>query len=126
MKVWTHQTRPSGATGRDGVPAHQSIRSIVRFATRAANVQLQDLAVGYGGSIVALSRRETRRVFASTWDALVAAEEMTRCIQCTRCVASLRRFSGFRELGMVGRGEHAGDCFIHRQDRRVGAVRKYD
>src|SRR6185295_8631302 len=36
-----------------------------------------------------------------------AAEEMTRCIQCTRCVRFGQEIAGIMELGMVGRGEHA-------------------
>src|SRR5512143_1684194 len=47
--------------------------------------QLQDLAVGYGGS--ASRYAEPKRVVGNKEiGPLVAAEEMTRCIQCTRCV----------------------------------------
>ncbi len=38
---------------------------------------------------------------------LVAAEEMTRCIQCTRCVRFGQEIAGVMELGMAGRGEHS-------------------
>ena len=38
---------------------------------------------------------------------LVSAEEMTRCIQCTRCVRFGQEIAGVMELGMIGRGEHA-------------------
>ena len=38
---------------------------------------------------------------------LVAAEEMTRCIQCTRCVRFGQEIAGVMELGMINRGEHA-------------------
>ena len=38
---------------------------------------------------------------------LVAAEEMSRCIQCTRCVRFGQEVAGVMELGMIGRGEHA-------------------
>ena len=33
--------------------------------------------------------------------------DMTRCIQCTRCVRFLQDVGGMMELGMVGRGEHS-------------------
>jgi NADH-quinone oxidoreductase subunit G len=38
---------------------------------------------------------------------LVSAEEMTRCIHCTRCVRFGQEIAGVMELGMAGRGEHA-------------------
>ncbi len=68
--------------------------------------QLQDLAVGYGGS--ASRYQEPKRVvFHKNLGPLVAAEEMTRCIHCTRCVRFGQEIAGTMELGMVGRGEHA-------------------
>ncbi len=68
--------------------------------------QLQDLAVGYGGSA---SRYEEpkRVVFHKNLGPLVAAEEMTRCIHCTRCVRFGQEVAGVMELGLAGRGEHA-------------------
>jgi len=68
--------------------------------------QLQDLAVGYGGS----SSRYTepkRVVLAKPMGPLISAEEMTRCIHCTRCVRFGQEIAGIMELGMIGRGEHA-------------------
>jgi NADH-quinone oxidoreductase subunit G len=38
---------------------------------------------------------------------LVAAEEMSRCIHCTRCVRFGQEVAGIMELGMAGRGEHS-------------------
>ena len=68
--------------------------------------QLQDLAVGYGGS--ASRYTEAKRVVPNKEiGPLVAAEEMTRCIHCTRCVRFGQEIAGVMELGMVGRGEHA-------------------
>ena len=68
--------------------------------------QLQDLAVGYGASASAYTE-EKRVVFHKNIGPLVAAEEMTRCIQCTRCVRFGQEIGGVMELGMAGRGEHA-------------------
>src|SRR6185312_14199577 len=34
------------------------------------------------------------------------ATDMTRCIQCTRCIRFTDEIAGMQELGMVGRGEH--------------------
>ncbi len=68
--------------------------------------QLQDLAVGYGGSASRYGE-EKRFVMAKDIGPLVAAEEMSRCIQCTRCVRFGQEVAGVMELGMVGRGEHS-------------------
>jgi NADH-quinone oxidoreductase subunit G len=68
--------------------------------------QLQDLAVGYGGSN---SRYDLpkRVVFHKGLGPLISAEEMTRCIHCTRCVRFGQEIAGQMELGMAGRGEHS-------------------
>jgi NADH-quinone oxidoreductase subunit G len=68
--------------------------------------QLQDLAVGYGASNSRYTE-EKRVVFRKELGPLVAAEEMSRCIQCTRCVRFGQEIAGVMELGLAGRGEHA-------------------
>ncbi len=68
--------------------------------------QLQDLAVGYGGS-TSRYNEEKRVVFHKELGPLVSAEEMSRCIHCTRCVRFGQEVAGVMELGMVGRGEHS-------------------
>ena len=68
--------------------------------------QLQDLAVGYGGSN-SRYQEEKRVVLHKDIGPLVAAEEMSRCIQCTRCVRFGQEVAGVMELGMIGRGEHS-------------------
>ena len=68
--------------------------------------QLQDLAVGYG-SDESRYREEKRVVFHKDVGPLVSAEEMTRCIHCTRCVRFGQEVAGVMELGMVNRGEHS-------------------
>ncbi|MVW73010.1 MULTISPECIES: NADH-quinone oxidoreductase subunit NuoG [unclassified Bordetella] len=68
--------------------------------------QLQDLAVGYGGSS-SRYREEKRVVFHKDLGPLVSAEEMTRCIHCTRCVRFGQEIAGVMELGMLNRGEHS-------------------
>ncbi len=68
--------------------------------------QLQDLAVGYGGSSSRYAE-EKRVVFHKDVGPLISMEEMTRCIHCTRCVRFGQEVSGIMELGMVNRGEHA-------------------
>jgi NADH-quinone oxidoreductase subunit G len=68
--------------------------------------QLQDLAVGYGGS-ASRYQEEKRVVFHKDIGPLVSMEEMSRCIHCTRCVRFGQEIAGVMELGMIGRGEHA-------------------
>ncbi len=68
--------------------------------------QLQDLAVGYGGSS-SRYQEEKRVVFYKNIGPLVSAQEMSRCIHCTRCVRFGQEIAGVMELGMAGRGEHS-------------------
>jgi NADH-quinone oxidoreductase subunit G len=68
--------------------------------------QLQDLAVGYGGSASRYSE-EKRVVFHKDVGPLVSMEEMSRCIHCTRCVRFGQEVAGVMELGMIHRGEHS-------------------
>ena len=68
--------------------------------------QLQDLAVGYGGSSSRYDE-EKRVVFHKEFGPLVSAEEMSRCIHCTRCVRFGQEIAGVMELGMLNRGEHS-------------------
>jgi NADH-quinone oxidoreductase subunit G len=68
--------------------------------------QLQDLAVGYGGSS---SRYEEEKRVVAHKDVgpLISMEEMSRCIHCTRCVRFGQELAGVMELGMIHRGEHS-------------------
>ncbi len=68
--------------------------------------QLQDLAVGYGGS-GSRYEEEKRVVFHKDVGPLISMEEMSRCIHCTRCVRFGQEVAGVMELGMSHRGEHA-------------------
>ena len=68
--------------------------------------QLQDLAVGYGGSS-SRYEEEKRVVFHKDIGPLISMEEMSRCIHCTRCVRFGQEIAGAMELGMSNRGEHA-------------------
>jgi NADH-quinone oxidoreductase subunit G len=68
--------------------------------------QLQDLAVGYGGSASRYTEPK-RVVFHKYMGPLISAEEMARCIHCTRCVRFGQEIAGQMELGMAGRGEHS-------------------
>jgi NADH-quinone oxidoreductase subunit G len=68
--------------------------------------QLQDLAVGYGGSGSRYDE-EKRVVLHKDVGPLISMEEMSRCIHCTRCVRFGQEVAGAMELGMSHRGEHS-------------------
>jgi NADH-quinone oxidoreductase subunit G len=68
--------------------------------------QLQDQAVGYGGS-ASRYQEPKRSVMHKDIGPLVSTEEMNRCIHCTRCVRFGQEIGGVMELGMAFRGEHA-------------------
>ena len=66
---------------------------------------LQDTAVAYGASKTRYSE-EKRVVFDKNIGPLISTD-LTRCIQCSRCVRFLKEIGGMAELGLIGRGEHA-------------------
>ena len=68
--------------------------------------ELQDQAVGYGGS-ASRYHEDKRVVLHKDIGSLVSAEEMSRCINCTRCVRFGQEIAGIMELGQAFRGEHA-------------------
>ncbi len=65
--------------------------------------ELQDVSMGYGRSI---SRYVDRKRVVSDEDmGPLVATDMTRCIQCTRCVRFTADIAGTYELGGMNRGE---------------------
>ncbi|MBI5918130.1 MAG: NADH-quinone oxidoreductase subunit G [Nitrosomonadales bacterium] len=68
--------------------------------------ELQDVAMGYGGMTSRFN--EAKHVVAGKpMGALISAEEMSRCIHCTRCVRFGQEIAGVMEIGMAFRGEHS-------------------
>lgn len=65
--------------------------------------ELQDIAMGYGAGISRYSEGKLS-VDNENLGPLVATE-MTRCIQCTRCVRFGEEIAGVREIGQTHRGE---------------------
>jgi NADH-quinone oxidoreductase subunit G len=66
--------------------------------------ELQDLAVGFGRDISRYTER--KRVVADQDLGPLVSTDMTRCIQCTRCVRFGEDIAGIQELGTIGRGEN--------------------
>jgi NADH-quinone oxidoreductase subunit G len=106
MKVWTHS--PAAKKAQNGVMEFLLINHPLDcpICDQGGECQLQDLAVGYGHS-ASRYQEEKRVVLHKDLGPLVAAEEMSRCIQCTRCVRFGEEIGGVMELGMVNRGELA-------------------
>jgi NADH-quinone oxidoreductase subunit G len=106
MKVWTHS--PAAKQAQRGVMEFLLINHPLDcpICDQGGECQLQDLAVGYGGSSSVYAEAK-RVVLAKPMGPLISAEEMTRCIHCTRCVRFGQEIAGVMELGMIGRGEHA-------------------
>jgi len=106
MKVWTHS--PAAKSAQNGVMEFLLINHPLDcpICDQGGECQLQDLAVGYGHSNSRYTE-EKRVVLRKELGPLVAAEEMNRCIQCTRCVRFGQEIAGVMELGLAGRGEHA-------------------
>src|SRR5436189_4572186 len=106
MKVRTHSKLAKDA--QNGVMEFLLINHPLDcpICDQGGECQLQDLAVGYGPSNSRYAE-EKRVVLRKELGPLVAAEEMSRCIQCTRCVRFGQEIAGLMELGLAGRGENA-------------------
>jgi len=75
--------------------------------------ELQDLAMGFGRDISRFTER--KRVVKDENLGPLVSTDMTRCIQCTRCIRFTDEIAGIQELGMMGRGEdEAVRTFIER------------
>ncbi|MFA6986910.1 MAG: NADH-quinone oxidoreductase subunit NuoG, partial [Arenimonas sp.] len=66
--------------------------------------ELQDVSMGYGRSVSRYVDR--KRVVADEDFGPLVASDMTRCIQCTRCVRFTADIAGTYELGGMSRGEN--------------------
>src|SRR3954453_9550832 len=106
MKVWTHSLNAKKA--QNGVMEFLLINHPLDcpICDQGGECQLQDLAVGYGHSN-SRYQEEKRVVLRKELGPLVAAEEMSRCIQCTRCVRFGQEIARITELGLAGRGENS-------------------
>src|SRR6266404_3459979 len=106
MKVWTHS--PAAKKAQNGVMEFLLINHPLDcpICDQGGECQLQDLAVGYG-TCNSRYTEQKRVVLRKELGPLVAAEEMSRCIQCTRCVRFGQEIAGVMELGLAGRGENA-------------------
>src|SRR6476469_5741968 len=105
MKVWTASEQAKKA--QKGVMEFLLINHPLDcpICDQGGECQLQDLAVGYGGS--GSRYDEPKRVVLHKNLGPLIATDMTRCIHCTRCVRFGQEIAGVMELGMANRGEFA-------------------
>jgi NADH-quinone oxidoreductase subunit G len=106
MKVFTHSEQAVKA--QKGVMEFLLVNHPLDcpICDQGGECMLQDMSVGYGGGH-SRYHEEKRMVLAKDIGPLVSAEEMSRCINCTRCVRFGQEIAGQMELGQAFRGEHA-------------------
>jgi len=106
MKVQTHSAM--------AVKAQQGVMEFLLInhpldcpiCDQGGECMLQDEAMGYGGTASRYAE-EKRVVKPKSIGPLISTEEMSRCIQCTRCVRFGQEIADMMELGMAFRTEHA-------------------
>jgi len=105
MKVYTHSRRAIDA--QHGVMEFLLINHPLDcpICDQGGECELQDQAVGYGRSVSRFVER--KRVVADHDIGPLVQTDLTRCIQCTRCVRFLDEIAGTSELGMYGRGDRS-------------------
>src|SRR5271154_6683981 len=105
MKVWTHSD--AAITAQKGVMEFLLINHPLDcpICDQGGECQLQDLAVGYGSS--GSRYEEEKRVVPDKDLGPLVETDLTRCINCTRCVRFTQEIAGLMELGQAFRGERA-------------------
>jgi NADH-quinone oxidoreductase subunit G len=104
MKVFTRSTK--ALTAQKAVMEFLLINHPLDcpICDQGGECELQDLSMGYG-SPDSYYNQGKRSVKDKNLGPLISSD-MTRCIQCTRCVRFGDEIAGLRELGGTGRGEH--------------------
>lgn len=104
MKVFTRS--PKAITAQKSVMEFLLINHPLDcpICDQGGECELQDLSMGFG-SADSFYTEGKRSVKDKDLGPLISSD-MTRCIQCTRCVRFGDEVAGLRELGATGRGEH--------------------
>lgn len=104
MKVWT--ASPQAIAAQKSVMEFLLINHPLDcpICDQGGECELQDVSMQYGSDISRYT--EAKRVVLDQNLGPLVATDMTRCIQCTRCVRFGEEVSGERELGATGRSEH--------------------
>ncbi|MCE5387404.1 MAG: NADH-quinone oxidoreductase subunit NuoG [Acidithiobacillus sp.] len=103
MKVWTRSKRAKMA--QQGVLEFLLINHPLDcpICDQGGECPLQDITMGYANPHSLYT--EEKRVVEDKDIGPLITTEMTRCIQCTRCVRFGTEIGGISELGATGRGE---------------------
>lgn len=103
MKFWTRSQKAKDA--QKGIMEFLLINHPLDcpICDQGGECELQDVSVGYGSSKSGYA--EIKRVVKDKDIGPLIETEMTRCIQCTRCVRFGDEIAGMRELGGTGRGD---------------------
>lgn len=104
MKIWTKS--------KEAVTSQRAVMEFLLInhpldcpiCDQGGECELQDVSMQYGSGDPRYT--EPKRVFLDHNLGPLIATEMTRCIQCTRCVRFGTEISGERELGATGRSEY--------------------
>jgi ferredoxin len=125
MKVFTHSELAVKA--QKGVMEFLLINHPLDcpICDQGGECQLQDLAVGYGGS-ASRFHEDKRVVFHKDVGPLISMQEMARCIHCTRCVRFGQEIAGVMELGMASRNMHSEITTFVGRSGRFRAVGQHD
>ncbi|MCK5918732.1 MAG: (2Fe-2S)-binding protein, partial [Cocleimonas sp.] len=103
MKVWT-RSKNALAAQKDNMEFLLINHPLdCPICDQGGECELQDLAVSTGGSSSSFS--EVKRVVIDKDIGSLVSTEMTRCIQCTRCIRFGEEIAGMREMGATGRGD---------------------
>ncbi len=105
MKVYTQSRRAVDA--QHGVMEFLLINHPLDcpICDQGGECELQDLAMGYGRSVSRFVER--KRVVKDHDIGPLVQTDLTRCIQCTRCIRFMDEIAGSNELGLFGRGDRA-------------------
>jgi NADH-quinone oxidoreductase subunit G len=119
MKIYTQSRRAIDA--QHGVMEFLLINHPLDcpICDQGGECELQDLAMGYGRSVSRFSER--KRVVQDHNIGPLVQTDLTRCIQCTRCVRFMDEIAGTQELGMLGRGDRSeiGTCLAQGVDSEL-------
>jgi len=103
MKVWTRSEKALSAQ-KDTMEFLLINHPLdCPICDQGGECELQDLSMAFGGS--SSEFHEIKRVVVDKDIGELVATEMTRCIQCTRCVRFGEEVAGMREMGATGRGD---------------------
>jgi NADH-quinone oxidoreductase subunit G len=101
-----HTNTPMVKKAREGVMEFLLINHPLDcpICDQGGECDLQDQAMTYGCGTSRFD--EHKRAVKDKYMGPLVKTQMTRCIQCTRCIRFITDIAGVPELGLIGRGEH--------------------